>query len=50
VLDRDDVAHLMLDSRERANTLLTELRSLERIVRLAVQQHPEKWPKGMSWN
>lgn len=34
----------------RANTLLTELRSLERIVRLAVQQHPEKWPKGMSWN
>lgn len=34
----------------RASTLLHELHSLERIVRLAVSQHPERWPKGMSWN
>ncbi|MFO0832220.1 MAG: LON peptidase substrate-binding domain-containing protein [Phycisphaerales bacterium] len=38
------------DAGERARIILQELGSLERIVRLAVGQHPEAWPKGLSWN
>jgi hypothetical protein len=38
------------DAGERAKIILRELGSLERIVRLAVGQHPEAWPKGLSWN
>lgn len=38
------------DAGERAQIILRELGSLERLVRLAVNQHPESWPKGLSWN
>lgn len=34
----------------RAATLLQDLHALERTIRLAVAQKPERWPKGMSWN
>jgi hypothetical protein len=38
------------DARVRANILLKELTGLERLARLAAEQHPEQWPKGQSWN
>jgi uncharacterized protein len=38
------------DPRQRARLVVRELTSLQRLVRLAEHQHPELWPKGMSWN
>lgn len=38
------------DAGVRAGVLLGELGSLERIVRMAINQHPEEWPRGLSWN
>jgi Lon protease-like protein len=38
------------DARARATMLLDELTGLERLARLAAEQHPEQWPKGQSWN
>jgi Lon protease-like protein len=38
------------DARVRATILLKELTGLERLARLAAEQHPEQWPKGQSWN
>ena len=34
----------------RATIILKELGTLERLVRIAIAQHPEEWPKGLSWN
>jgi Lon protease-like protein len=34
----------------RASMILAELRHLDRLIRLARSQHPERWPKGTSWN
>lgn len=34
----------------RAEILLGELDHLSSLVRRAVRQHPESWPKGLSWN
>jgi Lon protease-like protein len=38
------------DVGERANLIITELEHLDRMVKHARAQHPEKWPKGCSWN
>jgi uncharacterized protein len=35
---------------ERARIILHELDELARVVRLALLQHAEEWPKGCSWN
>jgi hypothetical protein len=54
VLAREDAIRYELlaqpDAGVRADTLLSELRQLERLVQGAVRQQPERWPKGMSWN
>ena len=34
----------------RAASLRRELESTRRLIRLAERQHPEDWPKGVSWN
>ena len=34
----------------RAALLKAELSELSRLIRLAERQHPESWPKGVSWN
>jgi hypothetical protein len=38
------------DAKTRAGIILHELDTLERLVRMARVQHPEHWPKGLSWN
>jgi uncharacterized protein len=38
------------DAGERAEILSRELSGLESLIRRASAQHPEEWPKGMSWN
>jgi hypothetical protein len=30
--------------------VLAELRHLDRMITVARQQRPDRWPKGMSWN
>lgn len=35
---------------ERAHIVQTALLDLEHLIRLAIAQHPERWPKGLSWN
>jgi len=34
----------------RADMIIRELSSLSRMIARAIQQHPESWPKGCSWN
>jgi uncharacterized protein len=49
----NDVRYELLaegDPAARARIILRELTSLERLLRLATAQHPERWPKGLSWN
>jgi len=38
------------DSIARARLIEGELRHLEDLIERAAAQHPEDWPKGMSWN
>lgn len=38
------------DAHTRADLIEDELDKLSRLVRLALRQHPEEWPKGCSWN
>lgn len=38
------------DVAERAEMISRELASLGHLIRLARAQHPEEWPKGVSWN
>lgn len=38
------------DAAERAELVQNELVSLSKMLRRAEAQHPEEWPKGMSWN
>lgn len=38
------------DAAERADLVESELVSLQSLLRRAESQHPEEWPKGMSWN
>jgi Lon protease-like protein len=38
------------DVAERADLIEHELLGLQHMIRLAAGQHPEKWPKGISWN
>ena len=38
------------DAAERADLIETELLGLKNLMRLAKSQHPEAWPKGVSWN
>jgi uncharacterized protein len=38
------------DAKQRAKMLLAELGRIERLVRLAMQQRSEDWPRGASWN
>jgi hypothetical protein len=38
------------DAAERADLIEHELLGLKHLMRLAKGQHPETWPKGMSWN
>ena len=38
------------DAATRASMVLAELRHLDRMITAARRQHPERWPKGMSWN
>ncbi len=38
------------DAGERADVLEQELLGLQRLIRRASAQHPEEWPKGISWN
>ncbi|MFT5424383.1 MAG: Lon protease-like protein [Phycisphaerales bacterium] len=38
------------DPARRARILRDSMTQLNRLVRLAQGQHPEQWPKGMSWN
>lgn len=38
------------DAPTRAAFLRAELSELSRLIRLAERQHPESWPKGVSWN
>lgn len=38
------------DPKRRARILRESMTELDRLVRLAQGQHPEQWPKGMSWN
>lgn len=37
-------------SERRARLILAELDHLTKLIRRAVDQHPEEWPKGCSWN
>lgn len=34
----------------RARLVRGELEGLDHLIRLAKGQHPEQWPKGLSWN
>lgn len=34
----------------RAGLILAELEHLSKMIRKAIKQHPEDWPKGCSWN
>lgn len=38
------------DSGARARLIMTHLGELSRLIERASAQHPEKWPKGVSWN
>lgn len=38
------------DAQERAAVVEDEMAQLSRLVTLAMDQHPEEWPKGCSWN
>ena len=38
------------DPARRAETVMTELRRLRSLLERAADQHPEAWPKGVSWN
>lgn len=38
------------DTERRAAMIESELEHLRRLVRQARAQHPEAWPKGLSWN
>jgi uncharacterized protein len=38
------------DAAERADLIEHELLGLKHLMRVAKTQHPEAWPKGMSWN
>lgn len=48
-----EVRYLLLDEpnvETRADLVERELLSLQRLIGLASAQHPERWPKGCSWN
>jgi Lon protease-like protein len=38
------------DAGERAELIESELVGLQHLIRQAGAQHPERWPKGLSWN
>jgi Lon protease-like protein len=38
------------DVAQRADLIEHELLGLHHMIRLATAQHPEQWPKGVSWN
>jgi Lon protease-like protein len=38
------------DATERAELIEHELLGLQHLIRRALAQHPEEWPKGASWN
>jgi Lon protease-like protein len=38
------------DAGERADLIEHELLGLQHLIRQALAQHPELWPKGVSWN
>jgi len=38
------------DAERRVRMIEDELDEISRLIRLAREQHPEAWPKGMSWN
>lgn len=38
------------DAGERADLIEHELIDLQHLLRQALAQHPERWPKGVSWN
>jgi Lon protease-like protein len=38
------------DASIRSRMILSELQHIRRLVSKATAQHPEKWPKGCSWN
>ncbi len=38
------------DADARAGVIESELARLDRLLRRAASQHPERWPKGCSWN
>jgi uncharacterized protein len=50
---RREMRYAMLaeaDVAERADLVEHELIGLQHLIRLAKAQHPEVWPKGVSWN
>ncbi len=49
--DEDRYRLLSLASpRDRARVVWNALCGMDRLIRRADEQHPESWPKGMSWN
>lgn len=38
------------DCRIRAERVTRELQSLDRLISMVDRQHPDDWPKGLSWN
>lgn len=53
VIHESDARYQLLsepDAAARAEILITELRHLDRLIRLAAAQEPTNWPKGCSWN
>jgi Lon protease-like protein len=38
------------DASERADLIEHELLGLQHLIRQAMAQHPERWPKGVAWN
>ena len=50
---RKEVRYRLLaegDAGERAELIEHELIGLRRVLKVAMAQHPERWPKGVSWN
>lgn len=49
----DEARYRLLESPsagDRAQVVWSELYEMDRLIHRADQQHPEAWPKGMSWN
>lgn len=54
MLVRDDAERYQLlalpNARDRARVVYRSLYGMDRLIQRADEQHPEAWPKGMSWN